>query len=92
NRDDQITLKNHYEQNLKNCNRTKLEIENLIREINNKVGELKSCLENGLKLFEELEINKIDILNINFSENILRTKIAELDIKINEYIALLDEA
>ncbi|EIB7215800.1 hypothetical protein AW792_RS16025, partial [Acinetobacter baumannii] len=92
NRDDQITLKNHYEQNLKNCNRTKLEVENLIREINNKVGELKSCLENGLKLFEELEINKIDILNINFSENILRTKIAELDIKINEYIALLDEA
>ncbi|WP_406627463.1 hypothetical protein PSR25_18525 [Acinetobacter pittii] len=60
NRDDQITLKNHYEQNLKNCNRTKLEIENLIREINNKVGELKSCLENGLKLFEELEINKIE--------------------------------
>lgn len=92
NRDDQITIKDHYEQSLKNCNRTKLEIENLIREINNKVIELKSCLENGLELFEKLEINQIDILNVNFSENILRNKIAELDIKINEYVALLNEA
>lgn len=92
NRDEQIALKDHYEKNLKNYNITKLEIENLIREINNKVNELKSCLENGVKLFEKLEINQIDILNINFSENILRNKIAELDIKIDEHVALLDEA
>lgn len=92
NRDDQLILKDQYEQILKNSNRTKLEIESLIREINNKVRELNLCLVNGAKLFEELEIRQIDILNLNFSENILRDKIAELDIKIDKHEALLDEA
>lgn len=88
---EELILKVQYEQSLKNSNRLKLETENLIREFNNKIKELNSCLSGGVKLFEELDINQTDILKINFNESILRGKIAELEVEITKYEALLDE-
>ena len=91
-RDEQLELKTEYEENLQKNNRLKLDIENLIREIKNKINELEVCFSQGTSLIEELCFEKEDILKVNFDEKLFRIKLGEIDSNIEKYIAILEES
>ncbi|MFN4151331.1 MAG: hypothetical protein ACK4IX_10345, partial [Candidatus Sericytochromatia bacterium] len=91
-RDKQLELKKEYEESLGKNNRLKLDIENLIREIKNKLNELEFCLVQSTPLLEELNYDKEDILKIIFDESLLRKKLGEIESNIEKYTEILEES
>ena len=91
-RDKQLELKKEYEESLGKNSRLKLDIENLIREIKNKLNELEFCLVQSTPLLEELNYDKEDILKIIFDESLLRKKLGEIESNIEKYTEILEES
>ncbi|MCX0339370.1 TrlF family AAA-like ATPase [Acinetobacter radioresistens] len=91
-RDKQLELKKENEESLGKSNRLKLDIENLIREIKNKLNELEFCLVQSIPLLEELNCDNEGILKITFDENLLRKKLGEIDLNIEKYAEILEES
>lgn len=91
-RDEQIKLREDYEDRLGKNNRLKLDVENFIREIKRKLNDLDVCITQGSHLIDDLLIEKEKMIKVSFDESLLVSKIKEIDLNIKTDIELLDES
>ncbi|MDI6620361.1 MULTISPECIES: TrlF family AAA-like ATPase [Acinetobacter] len=91
-RDKQVELSKSYEDRLGQNNRLKLNAVNLLREVNNKIKELEDYLIQNSQLINELQIEKETLIKITFDENLLKSKIHEIESSIQKDTELLDES
>lgn len=91
-RDEQIKLREDYEDRLGKNNRLKLDVENFIREIKRKLNDLDVCITQGSHLIDDLLIEKEKMIKVSFDESLLVSKIKEIELDIKTDIELLDES
>ncbi len=70
-RDEQIKLREDYEDRLGKNNRLKLDVENFIREIKRKLNDLDVCITQGSHLIDDLLIEKEKMIKVSFDESLL---------------------